>query len=54
MFFYQLPRDGIPDDVAPEADHLHIVVLGSLVGWIILVDQRGPHARHPRHPTVST
>jgi hypothetical protein len=27
----QLPRDGIPDDVATQADYIHVVVLDSLV-----------------------
>jgi hypothetical protein len=27
----QLARDGIPHDVAPKADHIHVIVLDTLM-----------------------
>ena len=42
----QFPGKRVTDDETTEADHVQVVVLHSLVGGEVFVNQLGPHSCH--------
>src|SRR5579871_5819039 len=43
---HQLPGHGIPDDPAPKANYVHVIVLDALVGGKRFVDETGADPDH--------